>query len=284
MRERPAMSKAYQETNVSTFRLRRRTPGSFLLVPCPKQGRAIRCQGQLEGAAATILVACPQVTHIREQPFSVWYSWDTDQQGLQIDLLDKIPERRTRNTQLSGTSHIVPDFLVQMLNGPWRLVEVKPSHRLDRPVVKRKLAVARRLADENGWRFHVVTEKELFQGSLLANVRLINRYQQANLNENDLNRLMHQVPPDGIELSVLLHRCNSNCLGQARMRVFHLLATGRLSFDPCAGPLGDPTPIFPEGVILWDPFDSLWAHSGSSTSGSGGSSVSSPPTASLPKM
>ena len=47
---------------VSTFHLRRRTPGSFLLVPCPRQGR----QGQLEGAAATILVACPAVAHIQE--------------------------------------------------------------------------------------------------------------------------------------------------------------------------------------------------------------------------
>ena len=61
------MSEAYQETNVSTFRLRRRTPGSFLLVPCPKQDRAIRCQGQLEGAAATILAACPQVARIHVQ-------------------------------------------------------------------------------------------------------------------------------------------------------------------------------------------------------------------------
>jgi len=269
------MSKMYQEIKVSTFRLRRRTPGSFLLVPCPKQDRAIRCQGQLEGAAATILATCPQVAQIREQPFSVWYSWDTDRQGLQIDLLDRIPERRPKNTELSGTSHIVPDFLVEMLNGQRRLVEVKPSHRLDRPIVQRKLAVARRLADEKGWTFHVVTEKELFQGgSLLANVRLINRYRQANLNEDDLNRLVHQVPPGGIELSTLLHGFNSDRHGKVRMHVFHLLATGRLSFDPCSEPLDDRTPIFPEGVISWDPFNSLWARSGSSTGGSGGSSAS----------
>ncbi len=278
------MSEVYQETNVSTFRLRRRTPGSFLLVPCPKQARAIRCQGQLEGAAATILAACPQVARIREQPFSVWYSWKTDKQGLQIDLLNRIPERRSRNTRLSGTSHTVLDFLVQMLNGQWRLVEVKPSRRLDRPVVQRKLAVARRLACEKGWTFHVVTEKELFQGGpLLANVRLINRYRQANLNEDDLNRLVHQVPPDGIELSALLRGLNPNDHGHARMRVFHLLATGRLSFDPCAEPLDNRTPILPEGAISWDPFDSLWAHSGSSTGGSGGSSANSPPTALSPR-
>ena len=45
--------------SVSTFRLRRRTPGSFVLVPFPKGGRSIRCQGQLEAAAAVILANCP---------------------------------------------------------------------------------------------------------------------------------------------------------------------------------------------------------------------------------
>ncbi|MCH7688117.1 MAG: Tn7 transposase TnsA N-terminal domain-containing protein, partial [Planctomycetes bacterium] len=147
----------------------------------------------------------PQVVEIREQPCSVWYAWNTDSQGLQIDLLDAIPKRRTKNTQLSGVSHIVPDFLVQMLNGPARLVEVKPSHRLDRPVVQRKLAVARRLAHNEGWTFHVVTEKQLLSGPLLENVRLINRYRQANLSQDDLNRVVQQVPPDGIEFSALFH-------------------------------------------------------------------------------
>ena len=55
------MPDSNRPADLSTFRLRRRTPGSFLLVPCPKQGRSIRCQGQLEAAAAVILVACPQV-------------------------------------------------------------------------------------------------------------------------------------------------------------------------------------------------------------------------------
>ena len=67
--------KEVRPADISTFRLRRRTPGSFLLVPCPKQGRSIRCQGQLEGAAAVTLVACPQVLHIQEQPLAIWYTW-----------------------------------------------------------------------------------------------------------------------------------------------------------------------------------------------------------------
>jgi hypothetical protein len=47
------MPDTHRPAEQSTFRLRRRTPGSFLLVPCPKQGRSIRCQGQLEAAAVT---------------------------------------------------------------------------------------------------------------------------------------------------------------------------------------------------------------------------------------
>ena len=50
------MPDAHRPAEQSTFGLRRRTPGSFLLVPCPKQGRSIRCQGQLEAAAATIFM------------------------------------------------------------------------------------------------------------------------------------------------------------------------------------------------------------------------------------
>ena len=53
------MTQSSHASGLSTFRLRRRTPGSFLLVPCPRQGRSIRCQGQLEAAATVILVACP---------------------------------------------------------------------------------------------------------------------------------------------------------------------------------------------------------------------------------
>ena len=59
----------------STFRLRRRTPGTFVLVPAPRLGRSIRCQGQLEAATAQILAACPKVRNIQEQPLAIWYAW-----------------------------------------------------------------------------------------------------------------------------------------------------------------------------------------------------------------
>jgi hypothetical protein len=52
-------SMSHRHLRPSTFHLRRRTPGSFLLVPFPQMGRSIRCQGQLEAAAVQILALCP---------------------------------------------------------------------------------------------------------------------------------------------------------------------------------------------------------------------------------
>lgn len=260
--------------NLSTFRLRRQTPGSFLLVLCPKQGRSIRCQGQLEGAAAVILAACPRVVHIQEQPLKIWYTWQGAEGNMEIRLLENPPASPCKREKGTGTSYIVPDFLVEMDDGRKRLVEVKPSRRLARPIVQRKLAVGRAFAAQESWTFHVVTEKELFRGPLLDNVRLLNRYRQGRTEPNVLEQLVLQVPSAGMGLSKLLSGGDPEQRAYLKMHVFHLLANGRLSFDPFPRPLDDQTLVFPGGVILWDPFDSPWAPSGSSRGGPGGSSAS----------
>ncbi len=277
------MPDAKQPAGISTFRLRRRTPGSFLLVPCPKQGRSIRCQGQLEAAAAVILVACPRVAFIQEQPFAVWYQWLGAEETLEIQLLDGPPATPRPRQKDAGVSYIVPDFLVEMVDGSKRLVEVKPSQQLARPIVQRKLAVGRLYGSESGATFYVVTEKQLLENPLLANLRLVNRYRQAHTDADVLEQLVLEVPAGGIDVSTLLSGRDPTQCSDLRMHLFHLLATGRLSFDPCARPIDDQTLIFPGGVISWDPFDSLWTPSGSSTGGSGAWSANSPPTALLPK-
>ena len=259
----------HRTTNISTFRLRRRTPGSFLLVPCPHQGRSIRCQGQLEAAAAVILVACPQVAHLQEQPLAIWYAWHEAAGSLTIQLLDGPPASRRSQNKQAGTSYIVPDFLVDMSCGRRRLMEIKSSDRLARPIVQRKLAVGRAFAAQQGWSFHVVTEENLLAGPLLSNLRLINRYRQARLDTEFLQELVHQVSVQGIALSSLFSGHDSNHLATLRIHIFHLLATGQLSFDPRSRPLDDQTLVFPGGAVSWDPFDSLWASNGSSTGGSG---------------
>ena len=268
------MSDANRNCNLSTFRLRRRTPGSFLLVPCPKQGRSIRCQGQLEAAAAVILAACPQVAHIQEQPLTIWYAWRGKEGPVDIQLLDGPPNSPRRREKDAGTSYIVPDFLVEMVDGRKRLVEVKPSGRIARPIVQRKLAVGRAFADQEGWTFHLVTENELFRGPLLDNVRLLNRYRQGCLSATVLEQLVPQVPVTAIELSALLSGRDSDHCAYLRMHIFHLLAVGRLNFDPRTQPLDDHTLLFPGGAISWDPFESAWAPSGSATDAPTGSSAS----------
>jgi hypothetical protein len=277
------MTGSNQPVTPSTFRLRRRTPGSFLLVPCPQQNRSIRCQGQLEGMAATILVACPAVAHIQEQPLTIWYQWREQGNTLQIQLLESAPTTRPRKQPNEGVSYIVPDFLIEMTDGCKRLVEIKPSDRLAKPITQRKLEVARQFAVSEGWTFHLVTEKELLRGPLLANLQLIGRYRQAVFDPALLRRIRKLVVSQGISLGELCGLADETDPVRARTHVFHLLAVGALSFDPLQEPISDQTLIFPGGEITWDPFDWVWAPSGCSTGGLGVWSANSPPIASSPK-
>jgi hypothetical protein len=84
--------------------------------------------------------------------------------------------------------------LVEMASGQKRLVEVKPSDRLAKPLAQRKLSVARQYAATEGWTFHLVTEKELLPGPLLSNVQLVGRYRQARTNPALLLAVQRLVP------------------------------------------------------------------------------------------
>lgn len=256
----------------STFRLRRRTPGSFILVPCPQAGRSIRCQGQLEAAAATILAACPLVTSIQEQPLAIWYAWRAVAGQLQIQLLPETPRTR-RGKEGLRYSHIVPDFLVEMRDGRRRLVEVKPSAKLDCPIVQRKLAVGRLAAAQRGWTFHVVTERELCEGPLLSNVRLLGRYRSWNAAPKLIEQIERIVVDGPIPLAHLIGRADGTPQ-ELRAAVLHLLAGHRLAFDPFAGPFDDQTLLSSGGTRTWDPFDSVWGPSGCATDGPSASSAS----------
>ena len=118
---------------ISTFRLRRRTPGSFVLVPFAKGGRSIRCQGQLEAAAAVILANCPLVEGIQEQPIKIHYSWQSNTDPTDIQLLTAPLSPALKKT--IRCSYIVPDFLVTMTDGRKHLIEIKPSSKLVRNAI-----------------------------------------------------------------------------------------------------------------------------------------------------
>ncbi|MBI1313083.1 hypothetical protein GC176_17475 [bacterium] len=267
------MKDSHEETSrrsPSTFHLRRRTAGSFLLVPSVREGRAIRCQGQLEGRTALILAACPTVKRCQEQPRHIWYEWDTLTNEV-VRLFDK-PQRLSRSKARLRTSYIVPDFLVETRHTR-RLIEVKPSGRLHRPDTKRKLSVARRFAEHNRMTFHVVTELHLSCQPLLDNVRQLSRYSGFQPDCRLIREILDAVPNAGASVRELASHLNQPD-NVFMWHILHLLATHKINTDLVHHPLNPDSHLYPEGVLEWDPFESVWAPNGSLTDGPGESSVS----------
>ena len=263
----------------STFSLRRRTPGTFVLVPCLKQGRSIRCQGQLEAAAAQILTACPLVQQIEEQPLSIWYAWKEESD--EILLLDGPPTKELRKQR--RCTYFVPDFLVTMQSGAKRLIEVKPSAKLIRSDVGRKLTIGRLFAEGRNWSFQILTERELFFKPLLANIRLLNRFRHTALDGKDLAVLEAHVTRRTTTLTELMNSFPYLSASDVKSAALHLVAVGRLDLDLTAAPISDVTQLFPGGTCRWDPFDSVRGPSGFTTNGCIASSANSIPTPSSPK-
>lgn len=266
--------------SLSTFRLRKRTPGTFVLVPFPKQGRSIRCQGQLEAATAQILAGCPLVREIQEQPLAIWYAW-SEETGV-ITLLNGPPTKDFR--KVNRCSYIVPDFLVTMQSGAKRLIEVKPSAKLGRPLVERKLSVARLYAKCHGWTFHIVTERELISRPLLANVRLLSRFRRLSADPRCAARIEAVVADRPTTIGELLHCIKTDADAPfVKAIVLHLIAVERLAIDPRFTPITTDTQLYPGGACPWDPFDSVWEPSGSATNGCFASSANSVPKNSSPQ-
>jgi hypothetical protein len=167
-----------------------------------------------------------------------------------------------------------------MADGREYLVEVKPARQLARPATLRKLAAADLFARGRGVSFRLLTEREVRQGFLLANARLLRRYLRLPADPGLLERLAARVPAPGVRLGELLREAGP--VEVALPHALHLLCTGRVSFDPLPGPVGPDTPVFPKGALPWDPFASAWAPSGCSTGAPTASSGSPPPTSSSP--
>ena len=273
------MTNSRSQDRLSTFSLRRRTPGTFVLVPSSKQGRSIRCQGQLEAATAQILTACPLVQHIEEQPLSIWYAWD--EASYELSLLEGPPTKAMRKEH--RCSYIVPDFLVTMQSGSKRLIEVKPSAKLVRPDVGRKLAVGRLFAESRSWSFQIVTERELYLKPLLVNIRLLNRFRHAVSGKELLAIIEAQVTQRTTTMAELMNSFASFNASDVKAAALHLVAVGRLDLDLTMAAISDVTQLFPGGTIRWDPFDSVWGPSGSTTNGCIASSANSIPAPSSPK-
>ena len=182
----------------------------------------------------------------------------------------------------SQCSYIVPDFLVTMANGRKHLIEVKPSSKLCRPDVQRKLSVARRYTEQRGWTFHVVTEVELRRGPLLSNLRLLSRYRRLLVEPSLLTMLEELVSAGASTIEKLIQEsCRAMKQLDARAALLHLIANRRLDVDLLSAPISDHSVLSPGGSISWEPFDSVWGPCGSRTVEPSASSANSVPINSL---
>lgn len=103
-----------------------------------------------------------------------------------------------------------------------------------------------------------MTEKELLAGPLVRNLRLLTRYRLLRTDARLLTALEANVRCEGTTLANLANsRDVSMTVAETRLHIFHLLAVGRLSFDPRSRPLDDKTRILPGGAVTWNPFDSV---------------------------
>jgi hypothetical protein len=168
-----------------------------------------------------------------------------------------------------------------MANSATRLIEVKPSDKLHKPDVQRKLTVAGRYAEQNGWSFHVLTERELRRGPVLGNLRLLSRYRRFVITTDGelFDVILSVVAQRPTSLGELCeYFASADRLHEVRAAVLHLVAAGQLDIDPRLQPITDSTLLYSGGSILWEPFDSVWGPSGSRTIEPFGSSGNSVPT------
>src|SRR5581483_7463289 len=141
------------------------------------------------------------------------------------------------------------DFLVTMRDGAKRLIEVKPSSKLARPLVQRKLAVARTLCSKRGHTFYILNERELFRGPLLRNVRLLGRFGRVAIEPRLLKRIEARLQHESVTLGALLRQSTGKLdPAHAKAAILHLVTRGRLDLDPRTAPISDETLLYPGGT------------------------------------
>ncbi|NYE95876.1 hypothetical protein FHU41_002126 [Psychromicrobium silvestre] len=85
---------------------------------------------------------------------------------------------RLRGQFLGRMRSHVPDFLLQTVEGRFRVVDVKPEDKLDRPEVAEIFEWTSRVCASKGWEYQVFTGVRRI---ILRNIRLIGRYRTAGL-------------------------------------------------------------------------------------------------------
>jgi hypothetical protein len=76
--------------------------------------------------------------------------------------IDYVSNKKTQRIR-----HYIPDFKVEYVNGDTVIVEIKPSRRLTKPTVKKKMAAAVIWCGAHGVALKIVTEVDLKSLGLL---------------------------------------------------------------------------------------------------------------------
>lgn len=122
----------------------------------------------------------------------------------------------------------VPDFLLVMCSDTVRMVNVKPTARLEDPKVSEALAWPGELVKRHGW------EYEIWSGAdrvLLENVRFLAGYRSGAVSEDQVERAWREVV-DGEEMAIAERRlAGDRPVEEARPALMALLWSGRLATD-----------------------------------------------------
>jgi hypothetical protein len=173
------------------FQKARHLPGIYFF---EKTGTLVPFESLLELRNLMLLEFDPEVGSVVAQPFRLHF--DAGFEG--------------------GDSHI-PDVLCESLSGQFRVVDVKPRERAEKPEIQAVFAETRRICGAVGWDYTVMSEPPPVQ---LANVSLLHAFRRRLFDPAALHRVTQlcSLPRRIHELDLLL-----GGRSVARPLVFHLL-------------------------------------------------------------
>lgn len=126
----------------------KKTKGIF---PSLKMGRTVKCESQIERDFLYLLEFDTDVLLFQERHLEILYAYKMK------------------------TGRYLPSFYVERGSSK-ELVDVKSSSKLNDPENKIKFLAGEEYCRRKGWVFKVVTDEQMREGSLLENIKLLQRY------------------------------------------------------------------------------------------------------------
>jgi hypothetical protein len=191
--------------------------------PSVKNGRMVAYEQMLERDACLLFEMSPLIRAYREQPEQIWFP-DHD--------------RSRRYT---------PDYLLDLPGNRSMLVEIKPSHVLRKPEIRKKFDHVLEHMARQGKPFVILTGDEIRRQPRLNNLRLLWRDAPVRFPTADtLRRSLHTLHQSGVETLGDMHAV------VGREITFSLLSQG-LASCPLENSINASTPItlFQENDHAW---------------------------------